>query len=130
MKLFRFYFYTFLRYYSKKGEAWAPRFRSLLLTELTVFFLILFVCLLIDPNFIKSTSGAIRFFNILFNICILYGLYKMLVSGGKSEQIVSEFQDSAINTKRNRIICWIIFVVSLLAPMCVAVINKDYIILT
>ena len=53
----RFYYFSFLYFYRKKGEDWDSWFRSLLLVELTFFFLILFICRLIDPTFFADDKG-------------------------------------------------------------------------
>lgn len=57
-------------------------------------------------------------------------LYERLAYKGKSEVIYEEFISHPLNTKKNRIICWIIWIISLLAPMVVAVIHQGYISLT
>lgn len=125
----RFYYFSFLYFYKDKDENWVPWYRGLLLVELTVFFFILFVCLVIDPNFFAATPRN-RLYNIGFNFILLLMLYQVLVRKGKSEEIYKEFISHPLNTKKNRIICWIIWVVIFLTPMVVAMINKGYISLT
>lgn len=122
----RFYYFSFLYFYRKKGEDWVPWFRSLLLVELTFFFLIMFAGYLIDPHFFSATPRN-RLYNIIFNVIILLILYERLAYKGKSKAIFQEFISHPLNTKKNRIICWIIWVVSFLSPMVTAVIHKGYI---
>ena len=112
----RFYYYSFLRFYSGKGEDWVPSHRSLLLVELTFFSLIMFICLLINPNFWTGIPHY-RLYNIIFNILILILLHQLLVARGKSQEILEEFTNHPWDTKSNRIICWVIWTLTFLAPM-------------
>lgn len=118
----RFYYYSFLRFYTGKGEDWIPWFRSLLLVELTFFSLILFIWQLIDPNALKGIP-FLRLYNIIFNILLLILLHQLLAARGKSEEILEEFTDHPWDTKSNRIICWVIWTVTFLVPGTLTVIN-------
>lgn len=118
MKWFRFYYYNFLQYYKKKGESWGPESRSLLLVELTVFFLLLLVWLIFDPYFTDLLPFHLfRIVNIVFNVLLLFVFYRILVAKGRSELIFEEFKESPMDTKLNRAICWIVLFVSLMSPM-------------
>ena len=118
----RFYYYSFLKFYTGKGEDWVPSHRSLLLVELTFLSLVMFIGQLIDPNALRVIPHY-RFYNIIFNILLLILLHQLLVARGKSKQILEEFTNHPWDTKGNRIICWVIWTLTFLASPTLTVVN-------
>jgi len=110
----RFYYFTFLYHYWNKPETWVGSFRSLLLVELSLFWLFLSLWLIIDPGFLLLsfwTKPAV----LIFNILLLALLYWKLMHKGKSETIFEEFKGHYLNTNANRIICWTVWAGSFLS---------------
>lgn len=109
----RFYYFTFLYHYRNKPENWAGSFRSLLLVELSLFWLLLSFWLTIDAGFFllgSLTKPAM----LIFNVLLLAALYWKLIYKGKSEAIFEEFRHHSLNTNLNRIICWTVWACSFL----------------
>ena len=111
MRLLRFYYFTFLYHYRNKPESWVGDFRSVLLVELSICWLMLGLWVLVDPGL--SELGAWTKLIVLFvNIIILIILQRYLMSKGRSELIFKEFKDQQINNETNRTICWAVWTVS------------------
>ena len=127
----RFYYFVFLKSFTKPENP-APWFSALLVVELSVFFLIAFMLLLFDRYFLDGGRAMFgyRGFGILANVAALYVLYIVLAKNGKSEAIFSEFVEHPMNTRKNRITCWIIWIALMLLPMVTATIFAGSISLT
>ncbi len=111
MRLLRFYYFTFLYHYRNKPESWVGDFRSVLLVELSICWLMLGLWVLVDPGL--SELGSWTKLIVLFvNIIILIILQRYLMSKGRSELIFKEFKDHQINNETNRTICWAVWAVS------------------
>ncbi|WP_449437863.1 hypothetical protein [Pedobacter steynii] len=111
MRLLRFYYFTFLYHYRNKPESWVGDFRSVLLVELSICWLMLGLWVLVDPGL--SELGSWTKLIVLFvNIIILIILQRYLMSKGRSELIFKEFKDQQINNETNRAICWAVWAVS------------------
>ncbi|ATP57294.1 hypothetical protein CPT03_12835 [Pedobacter ginsengisoli] len=124
--LLRFYYFCFLYFYKDKPESWDGWFRALLLVELTIFGICMLLGLLINKSVLHLTPYT-RVVSIALNIVILIILYYVLAAKGRHENIYDEFINHHWNTKRTRIICWGIWISSLLLPMAIAVYYKGYI---
>lgn len=109
MTLLRFYYFTFLWHYRNKPESWVGDFRSLLLVELGLFWLILSIWLLIDPG-LWGLGAATKPLIFASNFILLALLYRYLMYKGRSEAIFAEFKDHPINTSKNRLICWVVWI--------------------
>lgn len=66
-----------------------------------------------------------RFSHILFVALLFFLNYLSFVSNERHERIMSEFADSSLDNKKNRTICWLIFIASFLTPMALAFIYKN-----
>ena len=109
--IFRFYYYVFLRHFIKKVKDPTPWFRALLMVNLTTLFMILFCFVIIDAALFNSDA---RIYNHKFLFFGIIGLlffisYQTFVKNGRTVTIIREFQNHSIDTKRNRMLCWIIF---------------------
>lgn len=67
---------------------------------------------------------------LLFNLFILYLLYLLLIKDGKGDAIYKEFINHPLNTKKNIILCRLIWIALWLLPMVTAVILKGSMSLT
>ena len=108
MKLLRFYYFTFLHHYRNKPESWVGDFRSVLLVELSMCWLVLSLWLVVDPGLrtLESWTKPILF---SINIIMLIVLQWYLMSKGRSELIFQEFKNHQLNSETNRVICWAIW---------------------
>ena len=123
MKFLEFYYFNFLYFYRNKPANWDSWFRSLMLVELTIFFLTFIVLLLIDNRFLDYVPHA-RLYNIILNIMVLVALHHGLARDGKSRVIFDEFMSHPWNTKGNRIICWAIWILSMILFTAIAFIKN------
>lgn len=114
MTQLRFYYFNFINHYRNKPDSWAGDFRSLLLVELSMFWLILSIWLLIDPG-LRGLGSWTKPIVLVINIVILFCLHRYLMHKGRSEAILKEFKDHPINTSTNRTICWAIWVGTLIS---------------
>jgi len=105
MRLLRFYYFTFLYHYRNKPESWVGDFRSVLLVELSICWLVLGVWVLVDPGLSELGSWT-KLIVLSVNITILIILQRYLMNKGRSELIFKEFKDHQINSQTNRTICW------------------------
>lgn len=125
MQWLKFYYFSFLYYYKKKGDDWVPAFSAVLLVELTIMALFSLAALLVDPSFFTGASQSIgRFYWLLFNVIILVVLHQLLGRKVNSEKIYRKFIEHAWNTKKNRLLCWLIWITSFLAPFILVVAYK------
>jgi len=108
MKLLRFYYFSFLYHYRNKPESWVGDFRSVLLVELSICWLILSLWLLADPGFWSMGSWT-KPLVLGVNIIILIILQRYLMNKGRSELIFQEFKSHQLNNQTNRAICWAIW---------------------
>lgn len=113
MKWLRFYYFTFLYHYRNKPESWSGDFRSVLLVELSICWLMLSLLLITDPD-LDAIASITKPLILMANIIILIVLHRILMSKGRSETIFKEFKDSPINTTTNRSICWAIWAGSMI----------------
>lgn len=126
MNWLKFYYFTFLYYYKKKGENWTPSFRAVLLVELTAMSLISLTVLLIDPSFFTGTSKTIgRLYWLVFNVVLFVVFYQILARKTKSSRIYEMFIKHKWNTKTNRMLCWLIWAISFLAPFVLVIVHKQ-----
>jgi hypothetical protein len=123
MKLLKFYYFNFLYYYRNKPASWDSWFRSLMLVELTIFFLTFIILLLTDNRFLDHIPHA-RLYNIILNIIILVARYRGLARNGKSQIIFDDLISHHWNTKTNRIICWTIWILSVTLFISISIIKN------
>lgn len=114
MSWLRFYYFTYLYHYKDKPESWTGDFRSLLLVELSLCWLILSIWLLIDTG-LQGLGPMTKPVIMLINVIILAALHRYLMHKDRSKAIFKEFKDHPRNTRTNRTICWAIWAGSLLA---------------
>jgi len=124
--ILRFYYFCFLYFYKDKPESWVGWFRALLLVELTIFGITMLIGLLVNKSILHLTPYT-RVINIVLNLVVLQILYLLLAAKGKHGDIYDEFINHRWNTKRTRVICWVIWISSLLLPMALAVYFQGYI---
>jgi len=123
--IFRFYFFNFLAYFKRKNLDTIPWFRAILLVSLTYIILLLVVVGTLRNIFFPNLSfNLFRLILLFFDFNILYVCYLNYVKAGKDELIMQEFTDHPLNTKTNRIWCWIIFVLSFLLLYIPTLIKK------
>src|SRR5690606_26357981 len=123
--LLKFYYFSLLYHYRKRGENYVPSFSSVLLMELTAMSLVSFVILLIDPTFFQGALRSIgRLYWLIFNIIMLIILYQIFGRQSKSTKIFEMFIVHEWNTKTNRMLCWLFWTISFLAPITLATIRK------
>lgn len=128
MMLIKFYYFAFLHYYKQKGEDWVPWHRSIMVVEMTIFFLVALIYSVLQHFFFSVLPiVSLRIYGFGFCVLLFLVLYRGLVRGGKSEKIYNEFISHPWNTKKNRVACFIIFFVSLLLMMGCVVALKGYI---
>ena len=108
MRLLRFYYFTFLYHYRNKPESWIGDFRSVLLVELSVCWLVLSAWLLVDPG-LRTLESWTKPVVLGINIVILIILQRYLMSRGRSELIFEEFKNDQLNSQTNRVISWAIW---------------------
>ena len=118
--LLRFYYFSFVYFYKSKPENWEGWFRSVLLVELTIFGSLMLVKQLVN-RFITELPPINQVLLLIINIAILGILYQILAARGKSQITYSEFLSHPWNTKINRMMCWLIWILSLILPMILAV---------
>jgi len=109
MKLLRFYYFTFLDHYRSKPESRSAEFRSVLLVELSICWLILTIWLLADPGFWSMGSWT-KPIVLGANVIILILLHRYLMHKGRSELIFLEFKNHSFNNQNNRSISWAVWV--------------------
>lgn len=126
MKYLRFYYFSFLYFYKDKPESWNAEYRSMFIVSYTVISLMSFVLLVFYPNF-KGVYTYARFSIVAIFIILCAVIQRALISNGKYRLIFEEFKSHPINTKSNRIACWIIWSTSFIAPMVLAILQKIYV---
>src|SRR5690606_30215783 len=93
--LLKFYYFSLLYHYRKRGENYVPSlpsFSSVLLMELTAMSLVSFVILLIDPTFFQGALRSIgRLYWLIFNIIMQIILYQIFGRQSKSTKIFEMF---------------------------------------
>lgn len=130
---FRFYYFVFLSYYRKGNKKWKvsePSYSTtgafiavhLSLYCLTIFFTLLLEAFAIFKFDSHTNFYLFAFFFFLFSSIILYCIF---IRKGNSEKIYKEFIDSGINTKLNRSICWIIWLICFLSVFVAATIMRQ-----
>lgn len=126
----RFYFFVFLRYYKirnkkwKVSDSWYPSVRAFITVQLSLYFLLMFIILLLRAFSILDFIDNPQFKVFIFSFCIfsVIALYFLFIRNGKCKKVYKEFEDSPINTKLNRSICWIIALGSILLCFITAII--------
>jgi hypothetical protein len=126
--LVRFYYFAFLYHYRQKGEDSASWSGSLMVVVITLFFITgIFYSFLQHFFFLPLTLNTLRFYAFGYCAVLFLALYQSLVRNGKSEKIYIEFISHPWNTKKNRIVCFVIFFASMLLMMGCVVVLKGYI---
>ncbi|WP_214228036.1 hypothetical protein [Pedobacter sp. B4-66] len=108
MKLLRFYYFTFLYHYRNKPESWVGDFRGVLLVELSMFWFILTLWLLLDPGFWSMGSWT-KPIVLASNMILLIALKIYLMNKGRAELIFQEFKNHQLNNQTNRTVCWAVW---------------------
>lgn len=127
-KLFRFYFFVFLRNYKIRNKRWKvddigySSLRALTTVHLSLFFLYNLIILIRYNSFFDLSNSLV--YDLILGIILAIVLYLTLVRKGKSEKIYKEFITSPINTKSNRMICWVIWVAIILSLFISAVLIR------
>ena len=114
--ILRFYFYSFLKYFSAKFEYRDAIRRSIALVGFSVLamFNILFIFLRACDVIDLYRSNRIAL--VLSSILIFVFLYFLLVSNGKDQLILEEFAGGELDTDSNRKMCYVCFLVMFLMP--------------
>lgn len=126
LSYFRFYYFVFLSYLkNRQGNiliipAW--RIALALITISVIPLIFLLYNLLINYLFYAQKKLIIHSYIskwIYVFICILFyeAFYKVLRRNDKWDKIYNEFIGHPLNTKRNRIICWIILLLIFIVPL-------------
>lgn len=124
-KIFKFYYFSFLYHYKKRGVNYVPSFSAVLLMELTAMSLVSLTVLLIDPYFFQGASQSIgRLYWLIFNVIMLIILFQIFGRKTKSTEVYEMFIDHKWNTKTNRMLCWLFWTISFLAPFTLVIIRK------
>lgn len=128
MKYLRFYYFAFI----KNNNRFDSHIIALMIVELSFFFLIMFILLILDRFAFDQTRAmfAYRGTAILINLVFLYYLYSILVKNGKSDLIYEEFIDHPMNTRKNCILCYAIWGALVLLPLVTGTILHGSISLT
>ena len=122
MKYFRFYYFSFLYFYKDKPESWIAEYRSLFLVSITITNAVTFILLTIYPNF-KGIYPYAKLIIVALFIILCTTMQRLLISTHKYRLIFEEFKDHPLNTKLNRVICWLIWLISFTAPAILAIIQ-------
>lgn len=129
MCLIKFYYFNFLFYFKRKGvKQWEAELRSLLLFGMTLAFGA-YCGVYILNNFFQFSFMLLaesKFNRLFFSATLLLILYVILVKDNKSDIIYQQFINHHFNTKRNRLICWLIFIIIVFVPVIIAAIKKYY----
>jgi len=123
MKYLKFYYFSFLFFYKDKPESWITEYRSLFLVLITVTSAVSFVLLMLYPNF-NGIYPYVRVVILTLFIASFIIMQRVLISTGKYQLIFDEFENHPINTRTNRVTCWVIWLLSFTAPIVLAIIQK------
>ncbi len=126
MKYLRFYYFSFLYFYKDKPLDWISEYRSFFLVLITIISILSFILLLLYPNLIGIYSYARLGLIVLFILLGVLFQYT-LIHSGKYMHIFEEFQNHAMNTKSNRIVCYMVWFLTFISPSILAVIQMGYI---
>ncbi len=121
--LLRFYYFTFLYHYTHQASTKNDEgkwFRALGVVLLTFFFLVMWIYVILEHFFNVPMKGLYqnRYYVIIgFGVPVGYLLYLILAQNGKYNAIYEEFESNPWNTKKNRVICWVIWVASIFVDL-------------
>ncbi len=123
--LIRFYFYTFLRYYSSKQ--WASEsiaaFRAVTVVAISLLDL-LFVLFMGLEQMTGYSLFKNRVLSILFACGVFLCIYFYFISIRNSDVVSKEFEGHSLNKKENRRLCWVVFAFLFILPLALAVLKK------
>ena len=122
----KLYFFVFYRHFLvfKKLDDDSARLRACMLINISFAGLLSIGYLILERFYFPNIFRNLRIFNLLILAGVLILIWRVYGKKEKAAEIYDEYTTNGKNTGLNRAICWIVFVVSFLAPLLIAGLEK------